>query len=171
MSKNSLLLSEVITKYHPAFLETISLQEAAIKYPDIFNVEMLIEECYPTIGPYTRTDDALSDFSDLSDSKTSRIRTNAANTTGNTYAGEIRNVSTLSGNDKVGALRCIIYNPHRENLLYYFLPKAVWTPMICRANLKTAGIPFLYHYHYNDIPKFVGYECDNFEELALAMDS
>ena len=171
MSKNSLLLTEVVFKYHPDYVGHKKRQQIALKNPHHYNVEIMVEEALAHIGPYTRTNEALSDFSDNSDSKTSSIRLKPTADKRNIYGGEIRNVSTLSGNDKIGALRCIIYNPHHEQLLYYFLPKSIWTPMISRTRLKTAGIPFTYNIQYNDIIKFVGYECDNFEELALSMDS
>ena len=171
MSKNSLLLTEVVFKYHPDYVGHKKRQKIALKNPHHYNVEIMVEEALAHIGPYTRTDDALSDFSDNSDSKTSSIRTKSIISRPNIFCGEIRNVSTMSGNDKIGALRCIIYNPHREQLLYYFLPKLIWTPMISRPKLKTAGIAFTYNIQYNDITRFVGYECDNFEELALSMDT
>lgn len=171
MSKNSVLLTDVIFKYHPDYANHKKRQQIALKNPQHYNVEVMVEEALAHIGPYTRTDKALSDFSDYSDSKTSSIRVKSTTNSSNIFCGEIRNVSTISGNDKIGALRCIIYNPHREQLLYYFLPKLIWTPMISRTKLKTAGIFFTYNIQYNDITKFVGYECDSFEELALAMDS
>lgn len=171
MGKNYLLLKEVVFKYHPSYVNSPEIQQFALENPQHFNVELLIEEAFASIGCYNRTDSALSDFSDLSDSKTSSIRLTPVTHTKTTYRGEIRNVSTLSGNNKQGALRCIIYNPHREQLLYYFLPKHVWVGMINRCNRKTASIAFQYNRIYNDITKFVGFECDDFRELALAMDS
>ena len=171
MSKNSLLLTEVVFKYHPDYVGHKKRQKIALKNPQHYNVEVMIEEALAHIGPYSQTNAALSDFSDNSDSKTSSITTKPYPKTPNIFRGEIRNVSTIYGNDKVGALRCIIYNPHKEKLMYYFLPKSVWTPMISRPKLKTAGVLFTYNIQYDDIVKFVGYECDNFEELALSMDT
>ena len=171
MSKNSLLLTEVVFKYHPDYVGHKKRQQIALKNPHHYNVEIMVEEALAHVGSYTRTNGALSDFSDDSDSKTSSIRTTSCNASCNVYPGQIRGVSTIRGNDKIGALRCIIYNPHREQLMYYFLPKSIWTPMIARAKSQDGRICFTYNSQYNDITKFVGYECDNFEELARIMDS
>lgn len=167
MNKNQVILQNVVFNYHPIFTKKKQLRNIALKYPQYFNVELLVEECFANVGSYKLNQTSHYDFSDYSDSKTSSISSNPLKTSKFQYRGEIRNVSTLSGHDKVGDLRCIVYNPHTLDLFYIFLPKPVWSSMVTRSKKKTAGIAYTYNSVYNDIPKFIGYECETFEELAL----
>lgn len=165
MSKQKLLLTEVIFKYHPCFKHNILLRMIGRKYSNMFNVELMIEDCLASVGGYNVTNKHHSDFDDiaLSDSKTCSIYKSAY--------GEISGVATSAGVLKSGSLRCIIYNPFTNKLMYYYLPKDVWKKWVCvHPTTKKGRIRFNYNIEKNIIPKFKGYECSSFKELAEKMD-
>jgi|APCry1669189534_1035231.scaffolds.fasta_scaffold134668_2 hypothetical protein len=166
-TKHSVLMRDIIIKFHPRFKTNDEIKKFALKYPDSFNVEHLVEECFPTIGKFKFVDGIGYDNSDYSEDKTASIRLRPLSK--NTYAGEISGVSRANGNEKIGALRCIIYNPHTESLKFYFLPKKVWKNMITiHPTSKIGKIVFSYNLKKDTIRKFEGFECKSFRQLALA---
>lgn len=169
MCKRTLLFKEIIFKHHPEFRKSRTLKRLALSDPKMFNVEHLIEECFAIVGPYVFIDGDHADFSDGSDSKTASIREAPDRKTGYcaTHRGEIGGVETAGGGQKTGALRCIIYNPHLEKLMYYYLPKSMWENSITiHPSSKIGKIMFSYNRVKNYIPKFSGYECSDFIALA-----
>ena len=169
MSKSLVLMRDVICIYHPEFRKSRDLQRYGLKHPEIFNVERLIEESLAAVGPYQFIDGAHADFSDSTDSKTASISTNPAVTGGNSYKGEISGVETAGGGRKAGALRCTVYNPHKDSLKFYFLPKSMWSRHITiHPSSQIGKVQYSYHKPYDHIVKFQGHECSSFEELALA---
>jgi hypothetical protein len=171
-SKEFLLMRDVICEYHPSFLESKKLRKFGLEQPELFKVEKLVEQCMASIGGYDYIDAAHADFSDGSDSKTASISYNPIKTKAKHhihYIGEINNVSKVSGSEKSGALRCVIYNPHKEDLRYYFLPKSMWMNNIRIHKSSGIGrIQYTYNVVKNIIPKFEGFECLDFEDLAYA---
>lgn len=169
MSKSLVLMRDVICVYHPKFRKSRDLRSYGLSNPDIFNVERLIEESLAAIGPYEFIDGDHEDFSDGTDSKTASIRANPERPGGNSFKGEIAGVETAGGGRKAGALRCTIYNPHKDNLKFYFLPKSMWQNHITIHPTSMVGkIVYNYHKPTDFINKLAGYECANFEELARA---
>lgn len=169
MSKQLVLMRDVICIYHPEFRHSADLRRYGMAHPEIFNVERLIEESLAAVGPYRFIDGDHEDFSDGTDSKTASIRVNPARPGCNTHTGEITGVETAGGGRKAGALRCTIYNPHTDGLKFYFLPKSMWSQKITIHPTSGVGkIVYTYNRLSDSIPKFRGYECTNFEELALA---
>jgi hypothetical protein len=165
MSKQQLIMSEIIFKYHPYFKHNIILRMIGKKYLKIFNIELMVEDCLASAGGYKVTNQNHFDFDDLvmSDSKTCSIYKSAR--------GEISGVSTSAGVLKLGSLRCIIYNPFTNKLMYYYLPKTVWSEWVCvHPTTKKGKIRFNYNIEKNCIPRFKGYECSSFKELATKMD-
>jgi hypothetical protein len=169
MSKNLVLMRDVITQYHPEFRKSKDLRAYGLQHPDIFNVERLVEESLAAVGPYQFIDAAHADFSDGTDSKTASIRVNPAVAGGRSHGGEISGVETAGGGRKIGALRCTIYNPHKDQLRYYFLPKRMWQSRITLHPSSGIGkIMYTYHREHDHIVKFHGYECASFVALAMA---
>ena len=169
MSKNLVLMRDVISIYHPEFRKSKDLRAYGMKHPDIFNVERLIEESLAAVGPYKFIDGDHADFSDGTDSKTASIRVNPAVAGGNSHLGEISGVETAGGGRKAGALRCTVYNPHKDSLKFYFLPKSMWSRHITIHPSSGVGkVMYSYHKPYDHIVKFHGHECSSFEELARA---
>ena len=159
MSKHSILMKKVICHYHPDFVSSKDLRKYGLKHPTIFNIERLVEECLAHIGPYLFVDEYGYDFSDFSDSKTSTVNVN-------TRKIEISNVET-----KVGSLRITTYNPLKEDLDYFFVPKThlsrVRQPCYGNASHKER-IVFTYTENNDFYNSFEKYRIANFEELALA---
>ena len=168
MSKNLVLLRDVINVYHPRFRNNKRNRAEAIKDPDIFNVERLYEESLSAVGPYNFINAAHKDFSDTSDAKTSTITLNPNQIGGNNHRGTVTGVSRITGGCKEGPLRVAIYDPHTDSLLFYFLPKPWWINNIIISRSTNAGrIEYYYHKPSRRIAKFQGFECASFEELAL----
>lgn len=173
MSKNLVLMRDLICKYHPEFSKTPALKRYGLKHSDIFNVERLAEECLAAVGGYTFTNGEHADFDDVTnqlggtDCKTASIGINPMREGSACHKGAIHGVVTAAGGFKAGALRCIIYNPIKDRLDYYFLPYSVWTDMIYYHNVQGYGmIQFTYNSVHDDIVKLSGWECDSFEQLA-----
>jgi hypothetical protein len=169
MSKNLVLMRDVICLYHPEFRKSKDLRTYGMKHADIFNVERLIEESLAAVGPYKFIDGDHADFSDGTDSKTASIRVKPLVTGRNSYGGEISAVETAGGGRKAGALRCIIYNPHKDNLKFYFLPKSMWSHHITIHPSSGIGkVMYSYNRPGDYIAKFEGFQCSSFKELARA---
>jgi hypothetical protein len=171
MSKKLLLMRDIVCIYHPWFRKSASRRADGLKCPDRFNVEFLVEESLAAVGPYTFVDGEHYDYSDFSDCKTASIRVNPATPGRNTHSGEISGVKTAGGGQKAGPLRCTIYNPHKPGgeLKFYFLPLHFWSNYIVTHPSSGIGkIVYSYNRIRDDIIKFQGYECANFEELAKA---
>lgn len=116
MSKNLLLMKEVITRYHPAFVASKDLSKYALLHPNIFDAPRLIEETFAHVGGYNFVDGHGHDFDDpvLSDSKTTTVCNNG----GNSKVFRIGSVE-----HKVGSLRVIIYNPWAQRLDFMYLSR------------------------------------------------
>jgi hypothetical protein len=169
MSKHLVLIRDVICQYHPKFRRSKYMREYALNNPMIFNVERLIEESFAAVGPYSFIDAAHADFSDGTDSKTASIRENPSKQGSNTYRGEITGVETAGGGQKIGSLRCTIFNPHTDSLMYYFLPKCMWSQNITIHPSSGVGkVVYSYNRIHDEIIKFDGYRLNTFEELARA---
>ena len=167
MSKSLVLMRDVICIYHPDFRRSRDLQSYGLRQPHIFNVERLVEESLAAVGPYKFIDGEHCDFDDGTDSKTASIRVNPVRVGGNSHTGEISNVETAGGGRKMGALRCTIYNPHQDNLKFYFLPRDMWSQNITIHPTSWIGkIMYTYHRPSDYINKLEGYQCSSFEELA-----
>jgi hypothetical protein len=169
MNKNLVIMRDVICVHHPRFKSSRDLKQYGLQHPEIFNVERLVEESMAAVGSYAFIDAAHADFSDGSDSKTSSIGSNPLRVGQNSYRGEISNVETAGGGQKQGALRCVIYNPHRDCLMYYFVPKPVWRDLITiHPSTQIGKIMYSYNRAGDYIARFDGLQCSDFEELCYA---
>lgn len=167
MSKQLVLMRDLICKHHPEFVNTPALRRYGLKHSSIFNVERLVEECLAKVGRYKFIDAAHADFSDGSDSKTASIREAPQRLDSISHIGQITNVVTAAGGFKAGALRCTVYNPHQDRLDYYFLPRAVWSEMVTyNATSGIGKISYNYNRVSDRIPKLADWQCDSFEQMA-----
>ena len=159
MSKNLVLMRDVIGIYHPAFRKSQDLCAYGMNHPDIFNVERLVEESLAAVGPYEFVNEYGYDFTDLSDSKTATVA-------GNNY------MAIGSVESKVGALRVTIYNPHKQALDYMYLPFKAWQQLKECSYGKNEHKDRLRvrwnatHDHYN---RFERFRLNTFKELALTV--
>lgn len=165
MCKNETILKEIIFKYHPDYQKSRVLKTVN---PNHFNVEHLIEETLSIVGKYKHINAAHADFSDGSDSKTASISITPNFNRANIFAGCIGNVVSRAGVQKIGALRCIIYNPHYSTLMYYYLPKSFWETILETGKANSNKIRFTYNIGTDEIAKFERFRKDDFEELAKA---
>lgn len=159
MSKNLVLMRDVVCVYHPEFRVSKDLRRYGLKYPDIFNVERLIEESLAAVGPYELVDREGYDFTDLSDSKTTTI--NAS-----TRVGTIGSVET-----KIGALRITAYNPFKESADFFYVSKrdVKYVKSPCYGNNDhKERIVFTYSKKGDTYNMFEDYRVKSFQELATA---
>jgi len=163
--KNETILKEIIFKHHPDFQDSRVLKK---QNPNHFNVEYLIEETLSIVGNYKHINAAHADFSDGSDSKTASISLTSNLNRQNLFSGCIANVVSKAGVQKIGALRCIIYNPHYDRLMYYYLPKEFWKTILETGKANSDKIRFTYNIGTDTIAKFEQYRKPNFEALAKA---
>ena len=159
MSKNLVLMRDVISIYHPEFRASKDLRAYGVKHPDIFNVERLIEESLAAVGPYEFVDESGYDFTDYSDSKTTTV-------------AEYDNIMAIgSVESKIGALRITIYNPHKQALDYMYMPYRAWQRFKECSYGKSEHKERLRvrwnasHDHYNS---FEDFRVRSFEDLAQA---
>jgi hypothetical protein len=159
MTKNEVLMRDVIIKYHPKFRESASLRQQGMDDPDIFNIEHLVEQSLAAVGPYEFVDESGYDFTDFSDSKT--VTVNAK--TGNTC---IQSVEA-----KIGALRIVVFNAITGETDYFFVPKnQVKKIKKASSGKKSVGkekIEFTYSTFRHGYGKFDQYRVDTFKDLAL----
>jgi len=170
MTKNEIFMKDVI-KYHPDFINNKELKIIGMKNPNMFNLPLLVEESIVHIGELEHVINGNhADFSDGSDCKTSSIRRNLHRPCKDSYQGEITGVASQSGTLKSGALRICIFNPHKDTILYYFLPKSFWQSLI-HGRKGINSIDYSYSLKKDTIKKFKHYQVTTFEELALKKET
>jgi hypothetical protein len=123
-SKEHLILTEIIFKYHPLFVNNIELQTFALENQDVFRIERLVEHTMAYVGGYNFINGAHCDFDDGSECKTASVRPSPNKPSTTSYTLEISNVVSSGGCAKTGPIRVVLYNPHTYNLKYYYLPAA-----------------------------------------------
>lgn len=105
-------MRDVICIYHPEFRTDAALRNFGMKYHFIFDIAKLVEQCLAAVGPYTFVDQAGHDFDDYSDSKTCSIQIKS------------RKAEIVSVETKIGALRISTYNPFKDGIDYFYVPKS-----------------------------------------------
>lgn len=158
MSKEFVLMRDVITQYHPAFINSRDMRRTGLANPKLFNIELLVEESLAEVGGYKFVDAKGYDFSDFSDSKTTTVNANTGIVT-------ISSVET-----KIGALRITAYNPFKESADCFFVPASdldiVREPCYGN-NSHKQRIKFTFSKKYEDhYGWFEKYRVDNFKILA-----
>lgn len=160
MTKNEVLMRNVICRYHPAFKKSPDLQEYGVKHSDIFNTVRLVEECLAALGPYDFVDAEGYDFTDYSDSKTTTVNVNTG-------------IVTITGvESKIGALRITAFNPFKNSLDFFFLPKQdldIVKQDCYGKNEHRQRVVFNYSRQVADnYCSFEKYRVPSFKDLALA---
>lgn len=157
-TKEYLFMRDIITQYHPEFKSSQDLQAFGLKYPGHFNIEFLIEECLAAIGGYKFVDAEGYDFCDYSDSKTTTVNANTGVVT-------ISSVET-----KIGALRITAFNPIKNGIDYFYVPKRDLNRvrMACYGKSEhKQRILFTYsRKNHDDYGWFEDYRVNSFTELA-----
>ena len=159
MSKNLVLMRDVVVEYHPDFQKSSDLCKHGLEHPHHFNIEHLIEESLAAAGGLRFVNCAGYDFlPDYSDSKTVSVNEN-------TRKAEINSVE-----NKVGALRITAYNPHTDSVDFFFVPHRdlLEIKLPCYGvSAHKERVQFTYsekgHYNY-----FEDFRCGSFKELAKA---
>ena len=158
--KNLALLKQVIIPHHPMFTNaTKEFKEQVLQHPGMFNCEHGVEIAMAAAskGLYEFVDGAGYDNSDSSDTKTVTVNWN-------TKKAEVSSIE-----NKIGALRIVIYDPSTNSLDYMFIPaKAVnYLASPCygknRHKLRLIMTYSSWTGHWN---RFEEFRVDSFEELA-----
>lgn len=167
-SKDHLVLTEIIFKYHPLFVNNLQLQKAALENPDIFRIERLVEHTMAFVGGYNFIDGAHCDFDDGSECKTASVRPSPNKPSATSYALEISNVISSGGYAKTGPIRVVLYNPHIYELKYYYLPaQSIHNIGVnIHPTTKTGRIFATWNSSTNTCKKLDYYEVDTFIALA-----
>jgi hypothetical protein len=167
MCKTKTLFRDVVNVYHPDF-NSKSLLKQVEQYPQIFNIEHLIELTMAHVGGYEFIDADHCDFSDGSECKTSSVSPNPVKAGRNTYRLEISNVVSPGGSMKSGDVRVVLYNPHTCSATYYFIPQNKLESVGINYH-PTTGIGRIFatwNSVTNKVPKLEPYKVNSFEELA-----
>jgi hypothetical protein len=161
MTREVVLMRDLICQYHPEFVSSSDMRRCGIRRPDLFNVERLVEESLEAVGGYQFVDADHYDFDDYSDSKTGSVNFK-------TRRVEIGNVET-----KIGALRITVYNSHRDRLDYFFVPSRdldfVRSPCYGNQSHKER-IQFTWNHNKDHFNWFEDFRVSSFVELAQARD-
>jgi hypothetical protein len=160
MTKQELLFKEIILKYHPDFRTNSQLKDLALKHPEFFNTERLVELTMAHVGGYEFLDEDGYDFSDYSDSKTASIGNGSVAVVGNILG------RGKSGEPKVGDLRVVLYNPYKARLDYYFMPKAGWESIREYGDANKGKLRAKYSPDLDCVYKWRQWQCPDFETLA-----
>jgi hypothetical protein len=164
MSKNLVLMRDVICIYHPEFRASKDLRRYGMKHPDIFNVERLIEESLAAVGGYDFVDEAGRDFNDRgnSDSKTTTVIPD-----GNSKTAVINSVE-----NKIGSLRVTIYNPFKESLDFMYIPRnkvqILKEPCYGKGGVNKEKLRIRWNQAKDYYNSFEDYRVKSFQELATA---
>jgi hypothetical protein len=169
MSKHQMFMEQIVCKYHPEFRKSKDLQKYGLKYPEIFNIERLIEESLAAVGGYDFVDEAGRDFNcpSNSDSKTVTVVNNGGHRQAKVMViGSVEN--------KIGSLRVTIYNPWKQGVDYMYIPKK--NVQLLMENSGTAGndsgfkqrIRGTWNPERDDYNKLECFRVSSFKELALA---
>lgn len=170
MSKNKLLATEIVAKYHPTYRRKPELRENLINNPHHYNITFLVEEAMASVGGHKFVDGHHYDLSDYSEVKTASIRVNPASLASpNVFGGEITGMSTANGTTKIGPVRLVVYNPHTTSLMYYMIPKSQWEQKMTRHPTSGVGkVTYTYNKQKDVIAKFEDCRVKSFRQLALA---
>ena len=159
MTKNEIMLQEIVFRYHPRFKKSKTLRKLGLENPNIFNVERLIEESIAFIGKLVYVDADGYDFlPDHSDSKTVTLTVLKNKVS---CRGTIGSVGA-----KVGALRVVAFNTMHNCLDFFYIPHRFIKELKFRHTKLSEGIAL--YFGKNGYYNLEEYRVDSFEELARA---
>lgn len=166
MNKDHALMRDVITKHHPEFTKNKTMSKYALKNPEIFNIELLMDQCLSTVGGYNYVDEWGRDFDDAdnSDGKTATVRSSD------------RKLLVRSVECKIGSLRVTAWNEILDKTVFFYIPKADVTHLKSSQGVGnklwirttwTQGWMKDSDGHYNMLNKF---RVADFQKLATSTD-
>jgi hypothetical protein len=168
-TKHHVAMREVITKYHPMFLQDKSLQKAALNYSTAFNVELLMEETLGIVGNLGHNTKGYGFDYELDKSDCKFVSLQNHHSKGSRIC--INGIQTSSGVKKQGSLRVVIFNDKENCLMYYFIPKSFWENKINIDGASNQGRVIInYHITSKQFKKIEQFRCKSFEELANKRD-
>jgi hypothetical protein len=161
MTKEQILMRDVLIKEHKFFVGHPDRIQDAINHPDEFNVTRMIEKAlaYRSRGRYTFVDADGYDFSDYSDAKTASVRMNNQNT--GQCCLSIRNIA-----NKVGAIRLIVFNPFTDSTDFFYIPshaKRCVGSFYQKGSYSSIEVPWSRKNGYNKLNQF---QVATFKDLA-----
>ena len=170
LSKSELILRDVICEHHPDVAGNKSVITFLRKHVNWINVEAMVEETMAHVGGYKFVDAAHYDFSDGTDSKTTSVQPSARKKYGSSTTGylcEIGGIGNIGDNSQVktGALRVILYNPHKQCLQYYFIPNKDMLNLM-RYHSSGYRITTTWNIKHDRNSKLDNFEVTDFETLA-----
>lgn len=156
-TKQQLILEEIVLPYHPVFQRDPELRQKALDYPEYFNAEHLTEITMAHVGGYQFVDENRYDFSDYSECKTATI---------NRHDRRAVITNVVRKLPKIGDLRVVLYNPCRERLDYYFMPRAEWEIIREHNKDNRSKLRATYVDEHDYIIKWHQWRVPDFETLA-----
>jgi hypothetical protein len=168
-TKNHVAMRDVITKYHPMFVNDLSLTKAALNYSEAFNIELLMEETLGIIGDLGHNTKAHGfDYElDKSDCKFVSLQNNKLKG----CRIQINGVQASSGAQKQGSLRVIVFNDKENCLMYYFIPKSFWeTKINIDSSSKLGRLIISYNLKNKQFKNIEEFRCSSIVDLAMKRD-
>lgn len=170
MSKHFLILRDFVIPNLSMFKDYTAAQiQRVLDDPRAYNVEYLVEKTVAEMGGLVYTDSDHSDYSDGSDCKTGSIKPPFRG--GNSCNVEISAVARKGQQSiayKAGDLRVLIYNPHKNECRFYFVPKWWWMNNInFHSSTGVGRIKATYNKKTDRIEKWEQFRCATAQEWAL----
>lgn len=154
--KNYVLARDIINVWHPYYKNKPQPLDRASD----LNVERLVEETMAYVGKYNFVDEDGRDFDDPldSDSKTVSVRKSG------------NKVTISSVENKIGALRVVVFNHNTDGLDYFFIPLDDIKTLSKFASGKNSYkkiIESQYNLTKKTYARLEDYRASSFEELAI----
>jgi hypothetical protein len=173
MCKSKTLYHTIIREYHPSIANSTEVKSFMDTHWGWMNIEKMIEETMAAVGGYEFVDGEHHDFSDLTECKTGSIKINPQQNTNNCYSVRITNIESGAGITK-GSIRAVIYNPHTDACMYYYIPASHLNTKIKLTFLNGPGtiknIDATWNSNTNRINKLEQYRVTTFTELCTMTD-
>lgn len=172
MSKHFLILRDFVIPNFSMFKDYTAAQiQRVLDDPRVYDVEYLVEKTVAEMGGLVHTDGDHSDYSDGSDCKTGSIKPSSPSRGANSCTVEITAVARKGQQSiayKAGDLRVLIYNPHKNECRYYFVPKWWWMNNInFHSSTGVGRILATYNKKTDRIEKWEQFRCATAQEWAL----
>ena len=162
--KNCAILENIAFKFLPDMFPTAASRKLALKYPNAYNVEHLVELALAEVGGYNWVDEEGYDFDDenYSDSKTCTLRC---------YDHQL---GLTKIENKIGSFRMVVYNEFKDDLDFIYLTsegRELWTESgYLRKKPWEQRIRTRYNPNKDSYNKLEPYRVNNFVELAKMSD-
>lgn len=156
MNKHTLILREIAAVYLPEYQ---GRADELCEHWRHYNVEHIVEDAMCRIGGYEFVDAHTHDNSDFSETKTGTIRRHDRTAT-------ISGILSDGGQSKCGDIRAVIYNQFRDELHYYFMPRAEWEEIREWGQANKNVLRAKYDPDTDQIYKWQRFRVGTFEQLA-----